>query len=338
MLILTVGGQYGGEGKGAITAALANRLSANIVVKVGGPNSSHTASHCGVNVKLRMLPAASICTRDAIVFPAGCLIEISTLLEELESVSFNGQVIIDRNAGIIEPEHWQMQKADPFYQKSGSTLTGTGMAISLRAQRRLCLAKDERRLAGFLGDTSEFLHNALVSNKSVLVEGCQSFGLCNYHGDYPYVTSRATSAGALLAQIGLGYKYLSKTILVIKAFPTRNNGGIGSLPFELDQSDIDVHLSEYGGESYGEQGKLRRVAMFDFGIVQRAMKGNTPDCVAVTGLDKLAALQGKEPFRGHYGSTEQFLRTLEERLRCPIAIQSWGPRVEDARFFNSLDL
>jgi adenylosuccinate synthase len=334
-LIIVIGSQFGGEGKGLICAAITNHLQAQVVVKCGGPNSTHSASYKGQVVRLRMFPAASICQNETIVFPAGSLINPELLFSEWQEIKYQGRVVIDPHAGIIEQHHWSTQQSDSFYRAHGSTMTGTGAASADRARRRLRLAKDEPKLKSYLAVANEFIDARIKSGQTVLVEGCQAFGLSNYHGEYPYVTSRCTTVGALLAQLGLGPKYVTKIVLVMKLFPTRNEGGKGKLPHELSADIIEqfkAQLLENGGGTYGQIGPPRRVALFNPEIVRKACLANTPDVLAVTGLDKLAALVGYEPFRSHYKSIDSFLFSMSKDLQLAPAIQSWGPRIEDVRF------
>ncbi len=265
-LTIVLSGQFGGEGKGAITAYLVLKDKIEILVKTGGPNSAHSFGKDGHITKVRMIPSGACWGVSTIVFPAGCLIHSQTLFAELESLNFKGRVIIDPQSGIIEPEYIEQQQKDTFYNFAGSTLTGTGLAAALRAKRRLRLAKDEPSLSKYIGNTIDFLSESLKLGKAVLIEGSQSFGLSNYHGDYPFTTSRDTTVGSLLGQIGLGYKYVDKVILVIKCFPTRNKIGNGNLPFEISQDFINSHipLKEFGGGSYQGLDSQRRLGLFDF--------------------------------------------------------------------------
>ena len=53
---IVVGGQYGSEGKGKIAHWLAKYQNANYAVRVGGPNSGHTAISDDKTYALRQLP------------------------------------------------------------------------------------------------------------------------------------------------------------------------------------------------------------------------------------------------------------------------------------------
>jgi len=197
-LAAVVGGQFGGEGKGAITAYLVVQDKVEILIKTGGPNSAHTFGKNGQIMRVRMVPCGANFGPSTIVYPAGCLIHLETLFFEIRELNYTGQILIDPRAGIVENSHIEEQRQDSFYHHAGSTLTGTGAATAARSRRRLRLAKDEPMLASFVGDTMLFLVNALEAGKTVLIEGSQSFGLSNYHGDYPYTTSGSTGNGVAL--------------------------------------------------------------------------------------------------------------------------------------------
>ncbi len=334
-LDIVIGGQYGGEGKGHISSFLSQSNHVDIIVKTGGPNCGHTVEFEGAMIQLRMIPAGAASGPSTIVFPAGVLIHVETLHLEIDRIGFNGRIIVDPQAGVVEAEHIEAQLRDPFYQEVGSTLTGTGAATSQRALRRLPLARMEPNLREFLGETSQLLKQALDSSKKILIEGSQGFGLSNYHGDYPFVTNRDTTAAAFLSQAGLSPNIPSRIILVLKTFPTRNRHGKGMLPFELPDSFVERYetiLTEYGGGSYGERGARRRIALFDFEIVKKAVRVNGATYLALTGLDRLPALYNEQIIRKHYGSPEEFLESLELRTGVPILIESWGASIKDVRY------
>lgn len=331
-LIITVGGQFGGEGKGLISSFIAQKDKISILVKTGGPNSGHTYGFNRKIYKVHMIPSGSNLGPSFIVFPPGCLIHPQTLFYELNQINFKGSILIDPNAGIIEQMHISEQKNDQFYEIAGSTKTGTGAAISMRAKRRLRLAKNETSLQPFLVDTVSELYKALQKNRTILVEGSQSFGLSNYHGDYPYVTSRDTTVGSFLAQIGLGPKFILKTILVLKCFPTRNRHGNAEMPNELKIEQDAVfkkNLTEFGGGDYTGGDTQRRVGLFDFDIVNRAVLANSPDLIALTGLDRLKAIENHSVIKKHYGSIKDFIFKIEKKYKIPVAIEGWGPFVEN---------
>lgn len=329
-LTLVIGGQYGGEGKGLITAHLAQK--SDILIKIGGPNSAHSFGIDKKIFRVRMIPSGANLGPQSLVFPAGCLIHVDTLFDEIEQLQYKGNLFIDFNAGIIDNDIVKSQQDDSYYKNIGSTMTGTGHATSLRSLRRLKLAKDERRLKNYLCDTVKMIHRALVEKRHIVAEGAQAYGLSNYHGDYPYVSSRDTTAGSVLAQMGIGPKYVDDIILVIKCFPTRNMGGKGSMDNELTDDFIQKykeHLLEIGGGTYGAEDRQRRVGLFDFDVVHRACIANTPTSIALTGIDRLNGLFGDEIVALHYGTPHEFITQIESRYQIPVSLFSQGPYLKD---------
>jgi adenylosuccinate synthase len=333
-LTVVVGGQFGGEGKGLATATLARHLSADILVKTGGPNCSHSYVAGGRRYQLRMVPSGANFGPSTIVYPAGSLIHIDTLMRELSEVGFTGELVIDHRAGIVTADHIEEQKRDDFYDTAGSTRTGTGRATALRAARRLPLADTQTTLQPYLRDVSSLLASQLNIGRHVLVEGSQGFGLSNYHGTYPYVTSRDSTAPEFLSQLGLGHHWITNVILVIKCMPTRNAGGDGPLADELDSKSVDDlgdAISEYGGGTYGERGQRRRVGLFDFELLRRAVIANTPAELFVTGFDRLSTAIKLDVIKDRYDSLEAFRTRVERMAAVPIGFEGWGEDVDLVR-------
>lgn len=333
-LTVVLGGQFGGEGKGSIVAYLAQSGRFAALVKTGGPNSAHSYGSLGVLHRVRMVPSGASLTEIPIIFPAGSLIHIETLFREVEALGLRNQLVVHPQAGIVTNDHVSDQAGDDFYRGAGSTLTGTGAASALRAKRRLGLAKDEPRLAQYLAETSEYLARLSDRGAEVLVEGAQGYGLSNYHGDYPYVSSRDCTVGAVLSQVGLGPRHLGDVLLVAKCFPTRNSHGCGRLPFEIDLStspEMASALAEVGGGSFSSGDAPRRVAFFDFEVVERAIRANSPTALALTGLDRLNSLQNVDVVQRRYGTPTAFIERLETTLQTTVRLEGWGPYVEDVR-------
>ena len=214
-LIFVGGGQYGGEGKGLISTAISYWDNQDILVKTGGPNSAHTYKLLGKIHTYRMIPSASTFGNNSIVFPAGSLIYPAQLKKELGLAKFKGKVIIDPNAGLIEYSHIKTQESDVFYQYGGSTLTGTGAASAARSLRRLSLVKEsglDKEITDSynveITNSQEYLASQYREGKKILVEGSQGFGLSNYHGNYPFVSSRDNTVNGLMAQVGLGPNFI----------------------------------------------------------------------------------------------------------------------------------
>lgn len=326
MITIVVGGQYGGEGKGKVCAYLSMADRHEIVCRTGGVNSSHTVVHDGREFRLRMIPASAVIHRSTMVFGAGSLIHIPTLFAEAEALNLNREDLrIDPQAGIVTEECINAQRADGRYAEIGSTLTGTGYASASRCQRSLPLAKSVRELRPFLADVPELLAAANRNKIRVLVEGHQGSALSNYHGDYPFTSSRDCIASALMSELGLGPRAETEVIVVLKCFPTRNHGG--HLPREMSEHEASsLGIVEFGGGSWGIKDNRRRVGKLELTTAKRAILLNTPAYVALTGFDYMfPALRGVSALGELTQDSTRYLDFLSKRLGVPIGLVSTGP-------------
>lgn len=327
MITLVVGAQYGGEGKGKISAFLATQEHFSAVCRTGSVNSKHTVVYRGETYDLRQLPTpAALGFSGTIVFGAGSLIHIPTLQKEMKMLNVDTeQVIIDPQAGILADEHTNEQRNDIRYKKIGSTMTGTGYATAQRALRKLSLAREHDELKGMIGPASETLWKCVQNDEHVLVEGHQSVGLSNYHGDYPYVSNRDSVAAELLSELGLGPRLPLRIILVVKAFPTRNHNG--RLPNEMSMEEADgLGIYEYGGGSWGIENNRRRVGRIDLNDVSYAARLNTPTEIALTGVDYLEpTVQGSTSEKNLTENVWEFIHSIEQAAGVPVSMVSTGP-------------
>jgi adenylosuccinate synthase len=81
---VVVGGQFGSEGKGKVALELARLRSAVAAVRVGGPNSGHTAIDVtGKTHVFRHLPTAALLPDVTCVIGAGSYVDPEVLLGEI---------------------------------------------------------------------------------------------------------------------------------------------------------------------------------------------------------------------------------------------------------------
>src|SRR3989442_9270301 len=100
---IVVGGQYGSEGKGKVVALLARSLAEPWVVRCGGPNSGHTVSYEGRDLILRQVPAGVVNAGAVLLLSAGCAIDTSVLINELDVLNVcHERIIVDPRAVLIE--------------------------------------------------------------------------------------------------------------------------------------------------------------------------------------------------------------------------------------------
>ena len=121
-----------------------------------------------------------------------------------------------------------------------------------------------RRLAPFVRDTSEIVHDALDRDETVLLEGAQGCLLDLDAGTYEYVTSSvpSSSAGGAGIGIGVGPTVIQQVVGVYKAYMTRV--GNGPMPSELtDETGIMLRNEGPRPEIGTTTGRPRRTGWFD---------------------------------------------------------------------------
>lgn len=327
---VVVGGQFGSEGKGKVAHWLAREQRAEYAIRVGGPNSGHTAVENGCLVALRQLPTP-VLTGDVVgVIPAGAYINTSVLLREVEQVGLRkDQLLIDANAVVIDDSMRAEEREAGLIDAVASTGQGVGSAVARRVMRRASIrfAGDSTELRCFVRtDLHHILADALTRGERVLVEGTQGFGLSVLHGGcYPYATSRDTTAAGALSEAGLSPMDVDWVVLTLRAFPIRVSGNSGPLPLETSWEEVsrasgaDRDLTEYTTVT----GRPRRVARFDEDVVRRAMSVNRPNLLFLNHVDYFDSSVYEQRYLTETSARE--VQRLECLLGCGIDHVGVGP-------------
>ncbi len=330
---IITGGQGGDEGKGKICAYLAYKDDYRYSVKVGGPNAGHTVFYKGRIYALKSIPAGFVNKRAKLVLGAGTYLITDWLLKEIADTGSLDRVIIDPNAVVIEPRQIALERGDARMMKTiGSVGTGLGEAVKERIERkRIKFAKDEPRLKRFIKDVPALLNRALQKGDKVLLEGTQGIKLSLLHGEYPFVTSRDTTASTFLAEAGLGPKYVRDIYAIFKPYVTRV--GPGPLEKEIkDQSRLEVHHT-LGREVGSVSGRLRRVGDFEDKSAFRAIAINSATKIAITHIDIFKGNAGRKKISGFTPEAKAFLRKAENLSKIyphpELALVSYGPGLLD---------
>jgi adenylosuccinate synthase len=341
-LWVVVGGQYGGEGKGKISAFITQQQEIDICIRCGGPNSGHSfVTERGDTVLLRQLPTGYIRPQTRLLIPAGALIDLEVLKRELDELGLDGKRVgVDRNAMIIEESDKDQEAALQLRERLSSTLCGVGSAVARRALRgadvrtAAIAAKEVPWLAELIADVSEEANTGLDRGKKVLVEGTQGFGLSLYHSDnYPKTTSRDATAAGFLSEVGLSPRLVSEIVLVFRTFPIRVAGEQAG-PMK-DEISWEILQRESGyphpiQEMTTVTKKLRRVARFDWEQAHGAARTNRPTGLAINGLDYLNwRNQGITDYESITVRAADFILNLETRLHVPVQFCGTGPRLTD---------
>jgi adenylosuccinate synthase len=293
-----VGGQFGSEGKGKVAEFWARKTGARAAVRVGGSNSGHTtlAGADGERRVLRQLPTAALLPDVLCVLPPGSYIDPDVLLREIGEVGLVPErLVIDPLAMLISPADIAAERAGVLGPEIGSTCSGTGAAVARRIARlgREQLAGGHPSLQPYLGSSGEVLRRLLDRGDRVVLEGTQGFGLSLLHSPhYPKVTSRDTTAAAVVAEAGLSPRDVDEVVLVTRAFPIRVAGASG--PFGAPELDWGTIAAEGGhtealSEFTSVTGRLRRVARFDPILVSEAIRANQPSALVLNHVDYIDA-------------------------------------------------
>lgn len=202
----------------------------------------------------------------------------------------------------------------------GSTITGSGAATADRAMRTLTTASQHSDLlppeATVISGAEylDLIHDMHDRHGRIVLEGTQGAHLSVYHGTYPAVTSRDTTAASLAGAAGIAPTMINTVIGVARAFPIRVAGNSGPLPHETDYDELGVPA-----EHTTVTARIRRIARFDPMAFRQAVQLNRPTHLALTFGDYLP-----EPAR-------QPFRELVERIAgTTVDYYGLGPSLNDA--------
>lgn len=332
---IVIGGQFGSEGKGKVALELVRRSIGPVtVVRVGGPNSGHTAyDRQGQKYALRQLPAASVDRDVEIAIPAGAYIDVDVLLAEIKQLQYPAERIkISPYARVITAEHKRWESEAGLTATIASTGSGVGGAVMASAARGALnfhlqspRAEDYDPLQEFIADTSELLRRRHDAGQRIIIEGTQGFGLSLLEGGYwPKATSRSTTASAALAEAGLGPRDVDNVTLVLRAHPIRVAGDSGPLPNETTWEAIakarglNRDIREYTTVTQ----RVRRVGQFDAELVRRAIFVNAPTHIVLNHLDYIGS---ETDMRIPSSSLARFVAQVENDIDRKIDLFGFSP-------------
>ena len=141
-----------------------------------------------------------------------------------------------------------------------------------------------KRLAPYVADTVNLLHDARERGENILLEGAQATFLDVDHGTYPFVTSSNPISGGAAVGTGLGPRHIDRVVGIAKAYTTRV--GMGPFPSELTD-ELGEKLVDIGREFGTVTGRRRRTGWLDTVMLRHAMRVNSLTEIALTKLDVL---------------------------------------------------
>ncbi|MCP5063756.1 MAG: adenylosuccinate synthase [Ignavibacteriae bacterium] len=201
-----------------------------------------------------------------------------------------------------------------------------------------CFAFTEKILP-FISNTSEYLNEAIINNKSVLLEGAQGALLDVDHGTYPYVTSSNPTSGGACTGTGIPPTKITDVIGIVKAYTTRV--GLGPFPTELFDED-GKKLGEIGDEFGATTGRERRCGWFDAFLVGYSTQINGINKAVITKLDVLDDFDEIKVCIGYEinGEILKYFPTTPKELESakPIykTLPGWKKKTSDIRKYEDL--
>ena len=189
------------------------------------------------------------------------------------------------------------------------------------------------RLAPYVCDTVEMLHDALDRDDALLLEGAQATFLDLDHGTYPFVTSSNPTAGGACAGTGIGPRYLTRIVGITKAYATR----VGSGPFATELTDeLGDRLVEIGREFGTVTGRRRRCGWLDVVMLRKAVRINSLTELALTKLDVLDTFDEVKVCTDYTATGEPVYATLPGWKTDISSVTSVDQLPAEARAFVSL--
>lgn len=349
---IVVGGHFGDEGKGKIVSYIAQKDNPDIIARAGvGPNAGHTVYKDGRKYGLRMIPCGFVNDKSKLLIGAGVLVDPERFLQEVELTKTDGRLFLDLRCAIIEGKHRELDSKSDNSLKIGTTGSGCGPANSDRVNRTAKRAMDVPKLKDYLIDVPLTVGKAISAGESVLIEASQGFGLSLYYGNYPYVTSKDTSASTAAADIGIGPTKIDDVYVVYKAYMSR----VGEDPYIHYLADSDIadskmwtnvlkraedegcpgktnneKIAHLLGEKGTVTGRPRKISDFDFELARYSSMVNGATKIVVTCVDKLFPECYKaQSYDKLSKNATAYLKTIEDQVGVKISIISTGPDIYD---------
>lgn len=133
-------------------------------------------------------------------------------------------------------------------------------------------------LKPYICNTQEIINQALENDENIIIEGAQAMYLDIDHGDGDYVTSSNPNASGTCSGAGIGPKYVTNVIGVMKSYCSR----VGEGPFQTELFDeVGEKIRELGHEYGTTTGRPRRCGWLDLVRAYNAVhiNGVTEWCV-----------------------------------------------------------
>ena len=272
----------------------------------------------------------------SLLIGAGAVIRVADLLKEIADCNVDVERLrIDKNAMIISDEDIEGEAA--LKATIGSTGQGVGSATARRIMGRsqpAQLARDVPALRPYLCTGLDVLYDFFHRNGRICLEGTQGTELSLYHGRYPHVTSRDTTASGCIAEAGIPPSKIRRVIMVCRTYPIRvqdpaeGTSGYMSQPISLEEisrrSGIELPTLQ-ATERTSTTNRPRRIAEFDWSLLRKASLLNGPTDIALTFADYLSSQNGgARRFEQLHPATINFIQEVERVSGARVSLIATG--------------
>ena len=276
---IVLGCSFGDEGKGKVVFDLLQKNNYQLCVRFNGSgNAGHTIYKNGRKFVVHQLPVGILHETTFNLISSDCLVDISRLQKEIETLQNQGidiqnRLFISKACHIITPECIEYDRAN---NKIGTTGSGKGPTFShkmLRIGKRVEDMKEELEKMGIqIVDMRKFWNSYFIQTHvhSILLEGAQGFELdINWTNNYPYCTSSTcTLAGAINTGISIGD--IRNIIGVSKIYDTY----VGTMKFQPEEDEDLVKIGDLGMEYGSTTGRRRQCNYLNLDNLVEALQIN----------------------------------------------------------------
>lgn len=303
-LDVLIGLQYGSEGKGKVSAYLADEY--DISVRVGGWQAGHIIEHKGKIYKMRQIPCQWVNPHIKLVLGAGALVNLNVLNSEIKVLEDDGYFIrnrlyIDKRAIIIDNDECAAQEASKgMFNSIGSTQEGVGEALIRKIKRddSVFQAKDSL-IHGMVDsfdnviDTIKMLNKYHEEGLNIFIEGTQGSHLSIVTSNhYPYCTSIDCNVSGIISSCGLSPFVVRNIIGVMRTYPIRvagNSGNTGGKEITWNEVTKRSGSKTNITENTTITNRIRRVFEFSNDDVLQSIMINKPNMIALNFVDYIDA-------------------------------------------------
>ena len=203
------------------------------------------------------------------------------------------------------------------------------------------LMNDRKLIEPYISNTTKLLHDALLENKRILVEGQLGALRDPDHGIYPYPTSSSTLAGYATVGAGVPPYSIKRIVAVVKSY----SSCVGAGPFvtEIEGEDGDILRAKGGdaGEYGATTGRPRRIGWFDAVATSYGCRIQGATEIALTNLDVLGYLEEINvciAYEIEGDKTEDFPVPAKLEKAKPVykKLVGWKCEISNIRNFNDL--